>query len=584
MTSYRLILILLVKSIESLPIDKVLGKLYQCKGLALLEGTSEDSYLLQNSELPFEIGYNGINGKTCVVSNTVGALWELKKYMKPNPLVRVILESDALQSNVSMSFESLYNNEPADFTSSPVIGVRKLHDNAAVLKLLCPSMIEPTKHFLKYTETKWTLSGIDQFQCRLNLKNKMLKVAAMEVPPYVTIKDDGLLTGTDVKVIQAVQSREQFNVEYVMEQEIFNLEFSENGQPEFKGLVGKVYGQEVQLGIAGFPLHAAFYDYVDYMLTYSFYFHYKTGKPKNLPPFLNLVKPFSTTAWIFIMVTLITATTAFMFLSRYVLDKNDVVKNGLTIFMSQFCQVIPNKKLYQDETRLAMKVFLITWYVYTFFIHASYDCNLRAYLMHVDEEKPIDTAKDIVEQGRKVYFFAQFDEREMHEALPDETFKYEKQYARTSYENGYLYSPELESNRMHIERLMIEEGVVIVTTGSHELKLKSNNDRERYGYLPFRLSKYPTRIHPKHAGVVITKESKLKDIFYPVVLRLIEADIIEHYSRSSYYYWRPEKEEKPNTPLNLQHMMIGFYVCISGLVVSVLIFSCEWANVKRVDS
>ncbi len=74
------------------------------------------------------------------------------------------------------------------------------------------------------------------------------------------------------------------------------------------------------------------------------------------------------------------------------------------------------------------------------FVLASFECNLRAYLMHVDMEPVVDDAQDIVEQNRRLLFSAEYPEGGYHAMLPDEVFKYEKQLAREIYENGYLYS------------------------------------------------------------------------------------------------------------------------------------------------
>ncbi len=196
--------------------------------------------------------------------------------------------------------------------------------------------------------------------------------------------------------------------------------------------------------------------------------------------------------------------------------------------------VLPSKHSCQHNENLAIKLFLLTWYIYTFFIQASYDCNLRAYLMQVDKEKPIDTAKDIIDQGRKVYFLSQFDFSAVYEALPGDTFKYEKQYARTTYANGYTYQyPKSGGRPERIQRLMIDEGIVILAAGSHSQRFRSRAVRNQYGYDPFRLSKYPTRLSPIHAGFVMDKNSALKTLFEPVIMRLREADIIEQLSRSA---------------------------------------------------
>ena len=199
--------------------------------------------------------------------------------------------------------------------------------------------------------------------------------------------------------------------------------------------------------------------------------------------------------------------------------------------------------------------------------------------MQVDKEKPVDTAKDIVDQGRKLYYFAEVDESAMHEALPDDTFKYEKANAKESYANGYKFSLCRSGYfPQHILDLMLHEGIVTLSPGSHLDRLYSIREQKIYGYAPFRLSKYPNRIHPSKSGFIINKNSALKTIFQPVIMRLIEADIIEHYSRSSYNYWTPGKEEIPKAPLNIQHMMIGYAIYIIGLSISILTFYVESKN------
>ena len=111
----------------------------------------------------------------------------------------------------------------------------------------------------------------------------------------------------------------------------------------------------------------------------------------------------------------------------------------------------------------------------------------------------------------------------------------------------------------------------------------SNAARKEFGYDPFRISKYPTRVHAPQAssGMALGKDSALKAVFEPVIMRLREADIIEHYSRSTYYYWRPEKEEFPLTALNLRHMVIGYSMYFIGTVISIIIFAYEMWMKRR---
>ncbi len=51
------------------------------------------------------------------------------------------------------------------------------------------------------------------------------------------------------------------------------------------------------------------------------------------------------------------------------------------------------------NVKLSLNIFLLSFYIYAFLIHAFYDCNLRAYLMSADLEPFAETAKDIYEQA-----------------------------------------------------------------------------------------------------------------------------------------------------------------------------------------
>lgn len=215
------------------------------------------------------------------------------------------------------------------------------YSGIALIKLICPGAVGHTEHILKFNETNWSLVDNDQFQCRPNLINKTLTVVAMGAPPYVNIEEEGNVSGTEAKIIEVFQSRETFNLNYEIERDWLDVEATPNGQPKIGGLVGKVHNKEAHLGIASMIMVEDLYIYVDFMLAHSYHIHYKTGKPKNLPPYWNLIKPFSNTTWITVILTLIFMSVAFILLSRF-LDsgKRDFIMNGLAIIMSQFCQGI----------------------------------------------------------------------------------------------------------------------------------------------------------------------------------------------------------------------------------------------------
>ncbi len=82
---------------------------------------------------------------------------------------------------------------------------------------------------------------------------------------------------------------------------------------------------------------------------------------------------------------------------------------------------------------------MLSWSIFTFLIHASYDCNLRAYLLRVDTEPVVETAKDMYDQNRKYFTIYDITVVALMEDLPEETFHYIKVKVKETYENEYFF-------------------------------------------------------------------------------------------------------------------------------------------------
>ncbi len=100
--------------------------------------------------------------------------------------------------------------------------------------------------------------------------------------------------------------------------------------------------------------------------------------------------------------------------------------------------VMPRTKKWNKQG--AVKILLMSWFVFYFLIHAAYECNLRAYMLRASFEPVVDKGEDIVKQKRRFFFSAEYSEKSYFEALPEETFKWDKEYARISYENGWTHT------------------------------------------------------------------------------------------------------------------------------------------------
>ncbi len=225
---------------------------------------------------------------------------------------------------------------------------------------------------------------------------------------------------------------------------------------------------------------------------------------------------------------------------------------------------------------ISVNVFLLSWSIYAFLVHSFYDCNLRAYMMAVDREMPIDTVQDMIKQGRGLYFIKQYPEFDKYAALPHDEYADEKFLARQAKENGFEYalgSDGLESKDMQVR--MVEDGAVIMTADHHALRVASNLARKRFGYDPFRISKFPARVYTSTmSGIPVKKYGGLKEVLEPSMWRLRQGGIIEYYLQSV-YTWIPESIEVPPKPIDIRHVVLSLSMSLVGLFMAFLAFMWE---------
>ncbi len=235
-----------------------------------------------------------------------------------------------------------------------------------------------------------------------------LRVTGLGGEPYWVVKPNGELAGYELDAIKIMIDKlgAKLKVEHAIDW--INVKKDPNGDIELDtdknpiliGCLPEVKYQKATFAVAEIIFIEDFYFMADYIVHTHQYLHFRSVRSKVLAPTWNLVKPFSSTAWILISVTLIILTIFFMGftkISNLVHNKHD--KHGiLTIYKHQLSQ---NTLLRGKHMKVSMKIFLASFYVYAFMIHAFYDCNFRAYLMITEFEPVADTAKDIYEQVQR---------------------------------------------------------------------------------------------------------------------------------------------------------------------------------------
>ncbi len=147
------------------------------------------------------------------------------------------------------------------------------------------------------------------------------------------------------------------------------------------------------MAMGGHHYQWSYFQYVDLLDSYSYSVVFQSAKSLPLPPYFNMFKPFTLLVWLLIVGTLFLTMGFFPVLSYLAKHHgNEYVRDAMDVYGHQFSQGI------NERNKTSVNVFMMAWYWYTFFVHAIYDCNLRAYLMAVDRTPEANNVKDIWDQ------------------------------------------------------------------------------------------------------------------------------------------------------------------------------------------
>ena len=122
------------------------------------------------------------------------------------------------------------------------------------------------------------------------MQNKTLIVSVYGRPPFIIDNpDDESITGTDIKVVELLSEVTGFILELNKQNSWYVEHYDENGTfTGISGSVGVLMSGGSQMAGAEINFTPGIVPYVDYMFHYYVYSHYKTGKPKSLPPYKNM--------------------------------------------------------------------------------------------------------------------------------------------------------------------------------------------------------------------------------------------------------------------------------------------------------
>ena len=228
-----------------------------------------------------------------------------------------------------------------------------------------------------------------------------MKVAATGPAPFFVQSSNSSYSGIDLDIVNIWASK--FNFELDIETDTHWLDFDYDTF-RYTGVVGSVHHGNATIAISETTFIGDGFALADYIFTYNFPIVYMSAKPKRLPPFMNLTKPFALSTWIAIVVTSFVVMIIFGTICKYFTNSTDIIANALVIYKIQLNQSLPNK---ESWNRVSISMFVLVWNVYALIVISSFAGNLEAYFMIADNEKPIDQIEDAVEQVNHLVKFCQ---------------------------------------------------------------------------------------------------------------------------------------------------------------------------------
>ncbi len=207
----------------------------------------------------------------------------------------------------------------------------------------------------------------------------------MPVSPFVYFRDEELVGG-EPAIFRLLAEINEFIPTFYMEKGWIG--FDDDGR--VWGNIGAVHYKHAHVAFGSHYINELYCTYVDVLPAYSYKVHYQSAKPTKLPPYLNMTKPFTIRTWILSAVSVIFIMVAFPIFAHITNHrKHDWFMNSLEMLGHLLSQGL------REGERTSVNAFLITWVWFAFFLHAMYDCNLRAYMMAADTSPLVDEVKDI---------------------------------------------------------------------------------------------------------------------------------------------------------------------------------------------
>ncbi len=126
----------------------------------------------------------------------------------------------------------------------------------------------------------------------------------------------------------------------------------------------------------------------------------------------NITDPFTVTVWLVVIITLFSLS-LYLLLAHQVYVSENLRHENLAVqeeakgnfFIFTFCKISEPEPLPWFRKWSAGKMAVLIWMVFSLAMTMFYTSNLRAHLIAIKYEKPIDTLQDILDNGKRPWMY-----------------------------------------------------------------------------------------------------------------------------------------------------------------------------------
>ncbi|XP_045615376.1 glutamate receptor ionotropic, delta-2 isoform X1 [Procambarus clarkii] len=455
----------------------------------------------------------------------------------------------------------------------------------------------PLRRLTTWRSTSFTTSTTTLFPDKLaNLRGSLLKVSTFEWEPSVLYYRDvtGKLQfpyGIDIEVVNALSSVINFTVVF---EEPPSGEFwgvmSENGS--WSGMMGKLFRNEADLGVANLFLTLGRLGAVDYSAPYDAEvscFMVRTDPPA--PQWLSLALPFQGATWATLMGGVMAAgLVVFCLASLGARCGGGEVKSLESLVFAYFFSFSMHFRDPQAvlPRRNHMRIFVSFLGLYAIIITTAYSSNLTAFLTVTRSPQSMDTIKELCDSDMEISGLGGFFKGALASAVDPYLQRLGDRFV--GYQELEVVWPKVRKGRaayLH-NRQFLE--FVITTHFSSQ------------GVTSMRIMK--ECFAPYSIAMALQHHSPLKTNFDRVIRWMIESGLVRRWFLQSLRFSRKAREKTSHTeadsskrsgsldeesqssnngiiqPLGIKHIQGLFFLLIIGYLCSLLAFLLENCFIK----